>query len=54
MLLYPKHLADINDNLELGTGDNLINLRLKSLDLGFEGGYLEYIEEMKIRIREVD
>jgi len=53
MLLYPKHLADINDNLELGTGDNLINLRLKSLDLDFDGGYLEYIEEMKKRVEEI-
>ncbi len=50
MLLYPKHLVDIDDNLELGKGDNLIRLRLKSLDLEFDGGYSEYIEEIKMRL----
>jgi len=50
MLLYPKHLIDIDDSLKLGKGDDLIGLRMKSLDLGFNGGYSEYIDEMIKRV----
>ncbi|MDQ7085227.1 MAG: hypothetical protein Q9M36_10010 [Sulfurovum sp.] len=39
MLLYPKHLLDVDENLELGKGEDLIRLKMKSLDLGFDGGY---------------
>jgi len=49
MLLYPKHLVDVDDDLELGRGDDLIRLKMKSLDLGFEGGYSQYIAEVKKR-----
>jgi len=50
MLLYPKHLRDIDDRLELGKGEDLIRLRLKSLDLGFDGGYWEFIDEIRDRV----
>jgi 5-methylcytosine-specific restriction enzyme subunit McrC len=53
MLLYPKYLIDINDNLELGKGDNLVKLQLKSLDLSFDGEFKEYIKIMKERVREI-
>ena len=50
MLLYPKHLRDIDDRLELGKGEDLIRLKLKSLDLGFDGGYWEFIDEIRERV----
>jgi len=50
MLLYPKHLVDVDDVLELGKGNDLIRLKLKSLDLGFDGGYGEFICEIKRRL----
>ncbi len=50
MLLYPKHLVDIDDDLELGKGDALIRLKMKSLDLGFAGGYGEYVDEITKRM----
>ena len=53
MLLYPKHLVDIEDSLELGKGEDLINLRMKSLDLDFCAGYDGFICEMKRRVEEM-
>ena len=50
MLLYPRHLVDIDDSLELGRGKNLVKLKLKSLDLNFSGGYSEFIEDIKERL----
>jgi len=54
MLLYPKHLVDIDDSLELGRGEDLINLRIRSLDLDFSGGYDEFMEEIKERLESVN
>ena len=51
MLLYPKHIEDVDDNLELGKGDKLIRLKMKSLDLGFDGGYEAFVEEMRVRVK---
>lgn len=53
MLLYPKHLKDINENLNLGKEDKLIKLMMRSIDLDFDGGYEGFIEEMKRRIKEI-
>jgi 5-methylcytosine-specific restriction enzyme subunit McrC len=50
MLLYPKHLVDVNDHLELGKGDELVRLEMRSLDLGFDGGFDEYINEIKNKL----
>jgi len=50
MLLYPKHIKDVDDDLELGKGKDLINLKMKSLDLGFNGGYGKFVEEIKNRL----
>ena len=47
MLLYPQHLVDVNDSLELGKDDELIRLEMKSLDLGFDGEYEDYIDVIK-------
>jgi len=50
MLLYPKHLVDVHDSLELGKDDELINLEMRSLDLIFNGVYKEYINNLKNRL----
>ena len=50
MLLYPKHIEDVADKLELGKGEKLIRLKMKSLNLGFDGGYEEYICEIRRRL----
>ena len=54
MLLYPKHLVDVDDSLELGKGDELIRLEMRSLDLGFDGEYKIYIDTIKNRLEEID
>jgi len=53
MLLYPKHIKDVDDDLELGKGDELIRLKMKSLDLEFDGGYGEFINEIKKRLESI-
>ena len=53
MLLYPKHLVEVNDNLELGKGDDMVRLEMRSLDLGFDGGFDEYIDEIKDRMESI-
>ncbi len=53
MLLYPKYLFDIDEQLRLGEGDNLIKLQMKSLDLEFDGGYSEFINKMLKRMKEI-
>ena len=50
MLLYPKHLVDVDDNLELGKGDELVRLKMRSLDLGFDGEFNEFIIDVRNRI----
>ncbi len=53
MLLYPKHIENIEDSLELGKGDDLIRLKLQSLDLGFDGGYSDFITIIKYRLEQI-
>lgn len=55
MLLYPKHLEHFDYDLVLGKDGDEVNMKVKSLDLWFDGcgGYKEYIEEIKIRIMEI-
>ena len=55
MLLYPKHLKELEENLKLGKDDNphQILLIVKTIDLDSELGYTEYIEEMKNRVRKI-
>jgi len=50
MLLYPKHGEDVDDDLELGKGEKLIRLKMKSLDLGFDGGYGAFVDEIRNRL----
>jgi len=53
MLLYPKHLQSVDDNLRLGVGEDMINLKLKSIDLDSSGGYDEFVSEVKKRLEEI-
>jgi len=53
LLLYPKHLVDIDKSLELGKGKDLIHLKMRSLDLNFSGGYDEFISKMRERLKEI-
>jgi hypothetical protein len=53
LLLYPKHLVDVDESLELGKGDELVRLEMKSLDLGFDGRFCDYINVMKIKMENI-
>jgi len=53
MLLYPEHLVDINDSLELGKGEEMVRLEMRSLDLDSDGGLEEYIDEIRARLEMV-
>lgn len=53
MLLYPKHLDSINYDLILGK-ENIVNLKIKSIDLSFSGNnFEEYIKEIKNRMENI-
>ncbi len=53
MLLYPKHVDDVDENLVLGKDEECINLAMKSLDLEFDGGFEGFVVEIKKRIKEI-
>lgn len=54
MLLYPKHLEDVNESLKLGKDDKIINLQMRSIDLNFSGSYEEFVEEIMKRVEKLD
>ncbi|WP_228711721.1 McrC family protein [Arcobacter arenosus] len=55
ILLYPKHILDVDEDLRLGKDYNLVNLKIKSIDLKFEDdGYKEYTEEIKNRLEKMN
>ena len=49
-LLYPKFYHNIEKKLQLGKESNQINLTIKTIDLDSQKEFLEYIEEIKIRL----
>ena len=53
MILYPKHKNNVREKLKLGEGEEMIRLELRSLDLGFDGGYDEFVGEIKSRLEEL-
>ena len=53
MLLYPKHKVDICEDLELGKGDDLVRLKMRSLDLSVDSGFEMYVGEMRKRVEEL-
>jgi len=50
MLLYPKHKENVCEDLELGKNDTMIVLKMRSIDLDFEGEYEEFLDEIKRRV----
>jgi len=54
MLLYPKHLVDVDDDLELGKEDTLIRLKMMGIDLGFDGGYGTFVSEIRKRLENIN
>jgi 5-methylcytosine-specific restriction enzyme subunit McrC len=52
MLLYPKHFnKDFkDDDLRLGDAENTIKLRLRSIDLEFNGNYDDFLQKMNDRV----
>ena len=51
MLLYPKHLDVIEDEIILGNNKNKVELKMKSIDLNFSSKYDEYIKEIRNRVK---
>lgn len=54
MLLYPKHIFDVYEDLKLGKDDILVNLKMRSIELKFEDKDFEmYVDEIRKRIKNV-
>lgn len=53
MLLYPKHLDDVNKELFLGENENKICLKVSSIDLNFDESFKEFIKEIKRRLERI-
>lgn len=54
MLLYPKHLDNINYDLVLGK-ESIVNLKIRTIDLNFSANnYKEYIDEIMERLGHLD
>lgn len=53
MLLYPKYKDNVHEDLVLGEGDKMIRLKMRSIDLDFDGEYGEFIDEIKIRLESI-
>lgn len=54
MLLYPKHIQMIKDDLKLGKDDKMIELKMRSVDLDFDGGYGEFLDEIRNSLRKIN
>jgi len=53
MLLYPKHLVYVEEDLKLGKDEKMINLKLRTIDLYSNKKFEDYIEEIKKRLEEI-
>ena len=53
MLLYPKHLLHVEEDLELGKGEKMIKLKIKTIDLDSEKEFDEYVGEIKKRLEKL-
>lgn len=51
MLLYPQHIVRVKEDLELGKNDKMIELKMRSIDLDFDGGYGEFIDIIRERLQ---
>ena len=50
MLLYPKYKDTINKTVFLGENDKKVELKMRSIDLDFDGGYDEFLDTIKRRL----
>lgn len=51
MLLYPKHLEDVREDLMLGKDEKAVELKMRSVDLGYiYGQYKDFIMAIKCSI----
>ncbi len=50
ILLYPKHLDEVDENLVLGENERKVSLKIKSVNLNYNGIYLDYLKEIKQRV----
>ncbi len=53
ILLYPRHLDNIDKAISLGENEKQVELKMKSIDLNFSGEYEEFIKIIKSRIGDV-
>ncbi|MCG3701843.1 McrC family protein [Aliarcobacter butzleri] len=54
MLLYPKHLDDIDKNILLGENEKKVELKIRTIDLDYDkDSFNEYIYEIRNRIGEI-
>ncbi len=54
MLLYPKHLVDVKEELYLGKQGEGVALKMRSVELQSDTiGFVKYIEEMKDKIKDI-
>ncbi|MFA7569658.1 MAG: restriction endonuclease [Sulfurimonadaceae bacterium] len=53
MLLYPRHLDNIDKAIILGENEKQVELKMKSIDLNFSGEYEEYLEKIKYEVRKI-
>ena len=55
MLLYPKHFQkDFKDeDLKLGTGDNEVSLKMRSIDLKCDENYEKFIKEIRVKLKKI-
>ena len=53
MLIYPKYQYEIREDLQLGEADECVHLTIRCLDLDFDGGYEEYLVEMRDRVKNI-
>jgi len=53
MLIYPKYQYEIREDLQLGEADKCVHLAMRCLDMDFDGGYEEYLVEMRERVKKI-
>ncbi|WP_428024933.1 McrC family protein [Arcobacter sp.] len=53
MLLYPKHLDDIDKEIILGDNERQVKLKIKSIDLDFDGNYESYLNNINNKLKEI-
>lgn len=54
ILLYPLHVENVSENLKLGEDDKMIRLKMRSIDFEFDGGYSEFVDEIKSRLGKIN